>query len=103
MDEEREKKNEKNGGSDMKNKKKLSLIVKSQETFGISLWVDKTFDEEHDSDVMKKLLKDFPKESRRTIFPERDEVEMMNEGEMKNIPQHYLTKDGVVKSVSLDS
>ena len=85
------------------NMKKLSLIVKSQETFGISLWVDKTFDEEHDSDVMKKLLKDFPKESRRTIFPQRDEVEMMNEGEMKNEPEFYLTKDGVVKSVSLDS
>ena len=85
----------------MKNKKKLSLIVKSQETFGISLWVDKTFDEEHDSDVMKKLLKDFPKESRRTIFPERDEVEMMNEGEMKNEPEFYLTKDGVVKSLTV--
>ena len=76
------------------NMKKLSLIVKSQETFGISLWVDKTFDEEHDSDVMKKLLKDFPKDSRRTIFPERDEVEMMNEGEMKNEPEFYLTKKG---------
>ena len=82
----------------MENKKKLSLIVKSQEYFGISLWVDKTFDEEHDSDVMKKLLKDFPKDSRRTIFPERDEVEMMNEGEMKVEPLHYL-KDGVVKSI----
>ena len=85
----------------MENKKKLSLIIKNQEYYGISLWVDKDFDEEHDSDVMKKLLKDFPKESRRTIFPERDEVEMMNEGEMKNIPQHYLTKDGVVKSLTV--
>ena len=84
----------------MKNKKKLSLIVKSQETFGISLWVDNDFDEEYNSDVMKKLLKDFPKESRRTIFPERDEVEMMNEGEMKVEPQHYL-KDGVVKSLTV--
>ena len=87
----------------MENKKKLSLIIKRQEYYGISLWVNEDFDEEYDSPVMKKLLKDFPKESRRTIFPERDEVEMMNEGEMKNIPQHYLTKDGVVKSVSLDS
>ena len=85
----------------MLGKKKLSLIVKSQEYFGISLWVDKNFDEEYDSDVMKKLLKDFPKDSRRTIFPERDEVEMMNEGEMKNEPQHYLTKDGVVKSLTV--
>ena len=82
----------------MKDKKKLSLIVKSQEYFGISLWVDNDFDEEYDSDVMKKLLNDFPKSKRRVIFPQRDEVEMMNEGEMKNEPQHYLTKDGVVKS-----
>ena len=87
----------------MLGKKKLSLIVKSQEYFGISLWVDNDFDEEHNSNVMKKLLRDFPKSKRRVIFPQRDEVEMMNEGEMKNIPQHYLTKDGVVKSVSLDS
>ena len=86
----------------MENKKKLSLIVKSQEYFGISLWVDKTFDEEHDSDVMKKLLKDFPIESRRTIFPERDEVEMINEGEdIKVEPEYYLNKDGVVKSLTV--
>ena len=82
------------------NMKKLSLIVKSQETFGISLWVDKTFDEEHDSDVMKKLLKDFPKESRRTIFPERDEVEMINEGEdIKVDPEYYLNKSGNLEKV----
>ena len=77
------------------------MIEKSQEYFGISLWVDNDFDDEYDSDVMKKLLKDFPKESRRTIFPERDEVEMMNEGQMKVEPQHYLTKDGVVKSLTV--
>ncbi len=83
------------------NMKKLSLIVKSQETFGISLWVDKTFDEEHDSDVMKKLLKDFPIESRRTIFPERDEVEMINEGEdIKVEPEYYLNKEGEVESLT---
>ena len=84
----------------MLGKKKLSLIVKSQEYFGISLWVDNDFDEEYDSDVMKKLLNDFPKSKRRVIFPQRDEVEMMNEGEMKNEPQHYL-KDGVVKSITV--
>ena len=85
----------------MKNKKKLCLIVKRQEYYGISLWVDNDFDEEYDSDVMKKLLNDFPKSKRRVIFPQRDEVEMMNEGEMKNEPKHYLTKDGVVKSLTV--
>ena len=86
----------------MLGKKKLSLVVKSQEYFGISLWVDNDFDEEYNSPVMKKLLNDFPKSKRRVIFPQRDEVEMMNEGEMKVEPQHYL-KDGVIKSVSLNT
>ena len=82
----------------MLGKKKMCLIVKSEETFGISLWVDEDFDEEHNSNVMKKILTDFPKSKRKVIFPQRDEVEMMNEGEMKVEPQHYL-KDGVVKSI----
>jgi len=82
----------------MLGKKKLSLIVKSEETFGISLWVNEDFDEEYNSPVMKKLLNDFPKSKRKVIFPQRDEVEMMNEGEMRVEPLHYL-KDGVVKSI----
>ena len=41
--------------------------------------------------------KDFPKSARKMIFPRRDEIEMENTGEMKNIPQHYLNKDGVIK------
>ena len=81
----------------MENKKKLSLIVKSEEWYGISLWVDENFDEEHNSNVMKKILRDFPKSKRRVIFPQRDEVEMMNEVEMKNEPKHYLTKDGELR------
>ena len=84
----------------MENKKKLCLIVKRQEYYGISLWVDNDFDEEYNSPVMKKLLNDFPKSKRRVIFPQRDEVEMMNEGEMKVEPLHYL-KDGVVKSIQV--
>ena len=78
--------------------KKMCLIVKSEEWYGISIWVNEDFDKEHDSPVMKKLLNDFPKSKRKVIFPQRDEVEMMNEGEMKVEPQHYL-KDGVVKSI----
>jgi len=65
MDEEREKKNEKNGGSDMK---KYCMIVKTESYSGITLLVDDDFDEDYDSLVLKKVLKDFPKESRRTIY-----------------------------------
>ena len=84
----------------MENKKKLSLIVKSEEYFGISLWVDLNFDEEYNSPVIKKLLNDFPKSKRKVIFPQRDEVEMMNEGEMKNEPQFYLNKSGELENLN---
>jgi hypothetical protein len=85
----------------MEGKKKLSLIVKSEEYYGISLFVDDSFDEEYNSSVMKKLLNDFPESKRRVIFPQRDEVEMMNEGKMKVEPNHYLTSKGNIKSVQV--
>ena len=78
------------------------MIVKTESYSGITLMVDDDFDEEYDSLVLKKVLKDFPKESRRTIFPERDEVEMINEGEdIKIEPEFYLSKDGLVKSLTV--
>jgi hypothetical protein len=87
------------GGSNMK---KYCMIVKTESYYGITLMVDDDFDESYDSLVLKKVLKDFPKESRRTIFPERDEVDMINEGEdIKVEPEYYLNKDGVVKSITV--
>ena len=78
------------------------MIVKTESYYGITLMVDDDFDESYDSLVLKKVLKDFPKESRRTIFPERDEVDMINEGEdIKVEPEFYLTSDGVVKSITV--
>ena len=85
----------------MLGKKKMVLIVKSEEWYGISLWVDEDLDEEYNSPVMKKIVRDFPKSKRRVIFPRRDEIDMINEGgDIKIEPQHYL-KDGVVKSLSI--
>ena len=99
MDEKGTKKTEKNGGSDMK---KYCMIVKTESYSGITLLVEDDFDEDYDSLVLKKVLKDFPKESRRTILPERDEVDMINEGEdIKVEPEYYLNKDGVVKSLTV--
>ena len=78
------------------------MIVKTESYYGITLMVDDDFDEAYDSLVLKKVLKDFPKESRRTIFPERDEVDMINEGEdIKVEPEYYLNNDGVVKSITV--
>ena len=82
--------------------KKYCLILKTESYSGITLLVDDDFDEEYDSLVLKKVLKDFPKESRRTILPERDEVDMINEGEdIKVEPEYYLNKDGFVKSLTV--
>ena len=82
--------------------KKYVLIVKTESYSGITLLVDDDFDEDWDSPILKGVLKDFPKESRRTIIPERDEVDMINEGEdIKVEPELYLTSDGVVKSITV--
>ena len=85
----------------MENKKKLSLIVKSEEYSGISLWVDDSFDEDWDSPILKGVLKDFPVESRRSII-KSEEIDIINEGsDIKIEPEFYLTKDGVVKSITV--
>ena len=72
----------------MEGKKKICMIVKSEETFGISLWVDENWDEEYNSPNVMKLLNDFPKSKRRVIFPRRDEIDMINEGENITIHIH---------------
>ena len=79
--------------------KKLSLIVKREEYYGISLYVDKDFDEDWDSPIIKKVLKEFPDTSRKIILPQYDEVDMMNDGFMKVEPKHYLTSEGELKSI----
>ena len=81
------------------NMKKYCVIVKTESYSGITLMVDDDFDEDSDSPILKKVLKDFPKESRRTIFPERDEVEMImvgwfDEFESRDINAFY--KDGAL-------
>ena len=82
--------------------KKYCMVVRTESYSGITLMVDDDFDEDWDSPILKGVLKDFPKESRRTIFPERDEVEMINEGEdIKVQPEFYLSKDGLVKSLTV--
>ncbi len=81
--------------------KKYVLIVKTESYSGISLWVDDDFDEDWDSPILKGVLKDFPIESRRSII-KSEEIDLINEGEdIKVEPEFYLTKDGVVKSLTV--
>ena len=77
------------------------MIVKTEEYSGITLMVDDDFDEEWDSPILKGVLKDFPIESRRSII-KSEEIDLINEGEdIKIEPEFYLTKDGVVKSITV--
>ena len=52
--------------------KKYCFIVKTESYSGITVMVQYDFDEYYDSPVIRKLLRYFPKESRRTILPEYD-------------------------------
>lgn len=106
MDEERKEKTQKNRNSlkssqqlkpeNLKTKKKISLIVKEETIFGISLMVDEDFDEEGDSEILKGVLRDFPKSSRRTII-QGQEIMVINEGEMRVVPDYYLNKTTLEK------
>ena len=81
--------------------KKYCLIVKTETYSGIALMVDDDFDEDFDSPILKGVLKDFPVESRRSII-KSEEIDLINEGEdIKIEPEFYLTKDGVVKSLTV--
>ena len=106
MDEERKEKTQKNRNSlkssqqlkpeNLKTKKKISLIVKEETIFGISLMVDEDFDEEGNSEILKGVLRDFPKSSRRTIIQDQ-EIMVTNEGEMRVVPDYYLNKTTLEK------
>ena len=81
--------------------KKYCLIVKTETYSGITLMVNDDFDEDFDSPILKGVLKDFPVESRRSII-KSEEIDIINEGEdIKVEPEFYLTKDGVVKSITV--
>jgi len=79
--------------------KKYCLIVKSEEYSGISLWVDDDFDEDWDSPILKKVLRDFPKGERRKII-KGEEIEIINEGDdIKVEPKYYLNKGNLEKMI----
>ena len=81
----------------MDNMKKLCLIVNREEVYGVTLFVDEDFDEDWDSPILKKVLRDFPKSSRRTII-KGETIEIINEGDdIKVEPEYYLNKGNLEK------
>ena len=84
----------------METKKKYCLIVKTFEYSGNSLWVDEDFDEDYDSEILKGVLRDFPKSSRRIIVG-GEEIMVMSEGsDIKIEPKYYLNKSGNLEKLN---
>ena len=80
----------------MDDKKKFCMIVKEEWVYGISFLVDEDFGENGDSEILKGVLRDFPKSSRRTIIQDQ-EIMVINEGEMRVVPDYYLNKTTLEK------
>ena len=80
----------------MDDKKKFCMIVKEEWVYGISFLVDEDFGENGDSEILKGVLRDFPKSSRRTII-QGQEIMVINEGEMRVVPDYYLNKTTLEK------
>ena len=72
------------------------MIVKEEWVYGISFLVDEDFGENGDSEILKGVLRDFPKSSRRTIIQDQ-EIMVTNEGEMRVVPDYYLNKTTLEK------
>ena len=72
--------------------KKYCMIVKEELVYGITFFVEEDFDEDGDSEILKGVLRDFPKSSRRIIVG-GEEIMVMSEGsDIKIEPEYYLNK-----------
>ena len=80
--------------------KKYVLIVKEESIYGIEVMVDVDFDPDHDSQIIKDLVRDYPTSSRRRIMG-GSEILVSNEGDdIKVNPQYYLNKSGHLENLN---
>ena len=79
--------------------KKYVLIVKEESIYGIEVMVDDDFDPDHDSQIIKDLVRDYPTSSRRRIMG-GSEILVSNEGDdIKVEPKYYLNKGNLEKLI----
>ena len=80
--------------------KKYVLIVKEESIYGIEVMVDEDFDPDHDSQIIKDLVRDYPTSSRRRIMG-GSEILVSNEGDdIKVEPHFYLNKSGHLENLN---
>ena len=79
--------------------KKYVLIVKEESIYGIEVMVDEDFDPDHNSQIIKNLVRDYPTSSRRRIMG-GSEILVSNEGDdIKVEPKYYLNKGNLEKLI----
>ena len=79
--------------------KKYVLIVKEESIYGIEIMVDQDFDPDHNSQIIKDLVRDYPTSSRRRIMG-GSEILVSNEGDdIKVEPKYYLNKGNLEKLI----
>ena len=72
--------------------KKYCIIVYEEWMYGITFFVEEDFEEDGDSEILKGVLRDFPKGERRIIVG-GEEIMVMSEGsDIKIEPEYYLNK-----------
>ena len=72
--------------------KKYCIIVYEEWMYGITFFVEEDFEEDGDSEILKGVLRDFPKGERRIIVG-GEEIMVMSEGsDIKIEPKYYLNK-----------
>ena len=80
--------------------KKYFIIVYEEWVYGITFLVDEDFYEDGDSEILKGVLKDFPKGERRIIVG-GEEIMVMSEGsDIKIEPKYYLNKSGNLEKLN---
>ena len=80
--------------------KKYCIIVYEEWMYGITFFVEEDFEEDGDSEILKGVLRDFPKSSRRIIVG-GEEIMVMSEGsDIKIKPEYYLNKSGNIEKLN---
>ena len=80
--------------------KKYCIIVYEEWMYGITFFVEEDFEEDGDSEILKGVLKDFPKGERRIIVG-GEEIMVMSEGsDIKIEPKYYLNKSGNLEKLN---
>ena len=80
--------------------KKYCIIVYEEWMYGIIFFVEEDFEEDGDSEILKGVLRDFPKGERRIIVG-GEEIMVMSEGsDIKIEPKYYLNKSGNLEKLN---